>query len=50
MKDCVLNNSAKECETSEINSYDSFEEEYESPKIESYEEDDAWTFAPCGGD
>jgi hypothetical protein len=26
-------------------------EEYEAPVIEEYEEqDDAWTFSPCGGD
>lgn len=24
--------------------------EYETPEIEDYEEDDAWTFAPCGQD
>jgi hypothetical protein len=25
-------------------------ETYEAPAVESYEEDDAWTFAPCGAD
>lgn len=23
---------------------------YEAPTVEIYEEDDAWTFAPCGQD
>jgi hypothetical protein len=25
-------------------------EHYEAPAVEVYEEEDSWTFAPCGGD